>query len=1066
MVDPNGIPNFHQKNKKEQKEITSTLKEIFRYKYIFIHYNAGIHISKIIFNLLRKPEQMKVKRELVFTDDNLKSGLNKDKTQKLIKYICYDKKVNNPFNDKIIIIDEIHNLISSIAGKGYTTKIIYQLLLRAKNTKIICLSGTPCINRPFEIGLLMNILSGYKTKYNFIFRDSKCRSKLEEIIRKDEFIDFSSISVNIDGYLELSLTPNPYYFVNQFDEDNNKIGIKYDSNKLQIYKENGFKKYIMKKLEDQSIDILDENSKGRLPFPEKVDEFNLKYIDNSENKIKSKNDFVSRIIGKVSFFNETTSKEEDGGSVFPQLLKESDTKSMLSPYQFYKYSEARELERKTEKIKGNKDDSDGGYYRVVSRNALLFTFPPKIERVWPATLNARYNQAMEKEGDTDLSRYDYTTRLNEALTQLESDEDYLTYGNNKKYDLKVLSPKYCSIFQNIQKSPGLVLCYSQYKTVEGIRVFTQVLNKHGYAPYNIMEDYEINATNMVRFKIENNLVITVRIADIKDGFYMINKQEVEDNLRSACSQNKMDYLKIYTDFCSKNKVETIDKFYPHMTYLTETNTINDYFSINIETNKDNIHRACYSIWEGKKVKKGQLPIIDTFNSKENVFGDLVSILFITKSGAEGISLFNVRQVNIMEPYWNMILIDQVIGRARRISSHINLPKEQRNVKVFEYIGVFSNKQIDGDWVDKDLENLDIFILPEGWEKIIENEEIFYHNIKTGEKTIELPEFEKEDLSRQLVSMKSYSTLIVNEDRGLSSDEELKTISLRKNNIIVKFLQLMRNAAVDCEYNKRDNEETLKTDNLKCINTDSLPRIENRFTYVPDMIGSKVTITKSIDSKVSSEKILVTFTLREYNLCFMVEKIPGVKKFPLIDIYRYFGLDPIVTSGSFKGEQVGILEIDYNDKYNFYLDNNFLQDEERLSRYDAIESVRSKLADMKPIYKSIPKSNDGFLSWVNLIRNSEELSKFKKPPIKLNIDRDISDDELSSDGSSDSSDDVSLNDGDEFIILFGKKREDIIKLNTQDRLNFLKKAMIKLRSEGKSILLKRAIEIAQEIKNIK
>ena len=41
-------------------------------------------------------------------------------------------------------------------------------------------------------------------------------------------------------------------------------------------------------------------------------------------------------------------------------------------------------------------------------------------------------------------------------------------------------------------------------------------------------------------------------------------------------------------------------------------------------------------------------------------------------------------VHIMEQYWNNVRISQVIGRARRIKSHIYLPEEQRNVSVFNY----------------------------------------------------------------------------------------------------------------------------------------------------------------------------------------------------------------------------------------------------------------------------------------------------------------------------------------------------------------------------------------------
>jgi hypothetical protein len=46
----------------------------------------------------------------------------------------------------------------------------------------------------------------------------------------------------------------------------------------------------------------------------------------------------------------------------------------------------------------------------------------------------------------------------------------------------------------------------------------------------------------------------------------------------------------------------------------------------------------------------------------------------------------------MEPYWNNVRIQQVIGRAIRLCSHMNLPWEDRVVDVFTYVSVFSPEQ--------------------------------------------------------------------------------------------------------------------------------------------------------------------------------------------------------------------------------------------------------------------------------------------------------------------------------------------------------------------------------------
>lgn len=79
------------------------------------------------------------------------------------------------------------------------------------------------------------------------------------------------------------------------------------------------------------------------------------------------------------------------------------------------------------------------------------------------------------------------------------------------------------------------------------------------------------------------------------------------------------------------------------------------------------------------------------NQNMNHFGNVCKVLMITQSGAEGISLKNVRQVHIMEPYWNMIRIKQVIGRAIRANSHIDLSPEERHVDIFLYVATLGKE---------------------------------------------------------------------------------------------------------------------------------------------------------------------------------------------------------------------------------------------------------------------------------------------------------------------------------------------------------------------------------------
>jgi len=102
--------------------------------------------------------------------------------------------------------------------------------------------------------------------------------------------------------------------------------------------------------------------------------------------------------------------------------------------------------------------------------------------------------------------------------------------------------------------------------------------------------------------------------------------------------------------------------------------------------------------DDKKRKK----TIEIFNQIENVDGKLVKYILIAPAGSEGISLRNIRQIHIMEPFWNETRIMQLIGRAIRQCYHKDLPMEERTVDVFRYKSVKYN----GDpTVDEKIEDL-------------------------------------------------------------------------------------------------------------------------------------------------------------------------------------------------------------------------------------------------------------------------------------------------------------------------------------------------------------------------
>lgn len=147
--------------------------------------------------------------------------------------------------------------------------------------------------------------------------------------------------------------------------------------------------------------------------------------------------------------------------------------------------------------------------------------------------------------------------------------------------------------------------------------------------------------------------------------------------------------------------------------------------------------------DGEETQK----IIETYNSRRNLFlpseddptvdnrgneipyigaGRIVKILLGTEVISEGIDLFNIRQVHIMEPHWNFVRIDQTIGRARRVCSHMNLPEEYWTFTAWVYLSILDpTSKISS---DKDSTDEIIYTIAEAKKKI---NDVFLWAIKSA-----------------------------------------------------------------------------------------------------------------------------------------------------------------------------------------------------------------------------------------------------------------------------------------------------------------------------------------------
>jgi hypothetical protein len=209
--------------------------------------------------------------------------------------------------------------------------------------------------------------------------------------------------------------------------------------------------------------------------------------------------------------------------------------------------------------------------------------------------------------------------------------------------LPTISPKFQAILDRLLLSKGPVLVYSNFKTLEGVGLFSVALEfQQKYTKFDIVK----TAT----------------------GEWALAPETISAGAGAG------------------------------LRYITYTG--------DEERDKRNILLAIFNGKWGRVPGTLAAQVKELFGVDTNLHGEIIKVIMITQSGAEGISLANVRQVHIMEPYWNYVRLDQVKGRAIRICSHMDLPPEERLVDIFTYVAKFSERQIKERLVDETIANID------------------------------------------------------------------------------------------------------------------------------------------------------------------------------------------------------------------------------------------------------------------------------------------------------------------------------------------------------------------------
>ena len=729
--------NYDELNDTDKKVLEEQLNEMIKQKYTFINYN-GLRAQRL---------------------SEMTSGFTR-----------------NIFDNAVVVIDEAHNLISRIVNKlkkekeisgeekrkkkeedkeeeslfGEQTPLnlatkLYYMLLRAKNARIILLTGTPVINYPNEFAILFNILRGYiKTwKIPLVVKTSKKIDKqtLHEMLLGEKSLDYLDYSPSSKT---LTITRNPFGFKNKIKKDSGYQGVsnvKKDERgetvlDSEFTSDEEFERKIISILKRNDIDVVPQGIQimNRKALPDDFNNFVTRYINDSDKKLKNVDALKRRIIGLSSYFR---SAQE---SLLPRYNKQLGVdyhvvRIPMSDMQFKIYEGARKEEREYEKKKKPPSDTaelfeeKASTYRIFSRLFCNYIIP---ERPIPQSKKKSKSEEEEDQGASEIAKIikegsraeskqdvederegeiegdeileaiggtSYKERLERAMKNIEDhSNDFLT-----PEALQIYSPKFLHILENIQdpENQGLHLVYSQFRTAEGIGIFSLVLEKNGFA----------------RFRIKKNSL----------GVWEIDISEV--------NQGKPTYA-LYTGTETSEEKEIVRHIY--------------------NGEWDQIPESISSVLKAKY--------------HNNNMGEVIKVFMITSSGSEGINLRNTRFVHIMEPYWHPVRLEQVIGRARRICSHKDLPLSLQTVEVYVYLMIFSEAQLKSD---------------------------------------EAIELKRKDLSKAIPRV------------PITSDQYLFEISEIKANLTSQLTDAVKESAFDCYIYS----------NGKCVNFGDPSN--DKFSYVPD-----------------------------------------------------------------------------------------------------------------------------------------------------------------------------------------------------------------------------------------
>ncbi len=641
----------------------------------------------------------------------------------------YGNKLHPP-QRMLIIIEEAHGLNRSFisgagsAETGNSQKIkayLYTLLMQAVDCKIIALTGTPMISNPFELAPLYNILRGPITTS----RGTGTAFPLDEKLFNDYFVDYEDNKIiNQETFMSRILGLGSYFKGITDDKEgliyptrrdypvDNLPMSAYQTHEHDILlsgelkKKGGKKKKLAAVGEGQEAAMseaqaeLNPTSSYRTGsrqacnyvFPQEIPRPRKGVVGTWEDFI-AQHSFDFQVKGQV--LKKYTVKGETK-EVVKEDFKTPDTEEEMLKVIGFLLDVGATDEEEAEQVYGSLVED----YKVFATAIIARTYTEK-EGDFAVPLKPPRGAPKENSIYYWLSPKDIRTLkmyMGELKDRLQGAMAELVKGGKKYLSLRSLKTKYsikmATIYERITGDLANGACRLVYDGQKD-DIAAEDAEADVDAPVDGLE-FGVNEDGTQGDR-EDDATEMQAIADIKPEVHSdpddplpkyMDVFKTDEELREMGARVVGGPALVYSFFNTVEGAGIFSKILDQHGF-TEFRDTTDRLDP-----KDLTRSPRYAFIRGAMDLKLKINIMRIFNSRANVHGQLIRVVFVTQAAAEGISLFNLRQIHIMEPFWDNVMIEQVEGRGFRIKAHQYIEhREDRYITVYKYVSVRPDKAV-------------------------------------------------------------------------------------------------------------------------------------------------------------------------------------------------------------------------------------------------------------------------------------------------------------------------------------------------------------------------------------